>query len=388
MRRLNHQFVSNCVKPGRYFDAGTNLHLLVRAGATGPNKYWIYRSICSGRRTDKSLGVYPGVSLGEARKRALELKYNFSNSLKDCENNEEIKITSPTFQSFAEDWVELNKSQWSNQKHYRQWLSTLATYAYPVLANVPLCDVSTNHLLEILQPIWSTKVETASRLRERLERILAAAVAKRFIDHNPAVWKGHLQQLLPPPAKIKSVRHHAAVPYEELPFLFDFLGQKRSLSACALRFLILNASRTGEVIGARWSEIESNIWTIPAERMKARKMHRVPLAKLSVQLLAEVDDPSGCSDYIFAAKGRPLSNMAMRKTLISAFRGEATVHGFRSSFRIWAAERSGMLPEVAEMALAHNIGTPIERVYLRSDLLDLRRELMERWADFLLGVQR
>lgn len=385
MRRLTHQFVANTTKPGRYFDAGSNLHLLVRSGPVGPNKYWIYRFTLERKRHERSLGVFPSVSLSEARKLAIDLSAKINNGVNVAEIPKDSDDINQLFKDYSSAWIELNKGLWSNAKHYRQWISTLESYVYPRIGNKTLSDIGTDDVMFILKPIWSTKTESASRIRERVERILSAAIAEgRREGPNPASWNGHLEFLLPSPSKIRVVKHYASIPYAEVPEFYKKLTINPALSAFALRFLILTAARTGEVLGCRWDEIEGNTWIVPPDRMKSRKAHRVPLSSAAVNLLQGPKNPAPTGDLVFPYKGRPLSNMAMLQLLKRAEPGK-TVHGFRSSFRIWAAEKSGYSSDVAELSLAHVSGSVIERTYMRSDLLDLRRELMEAWANYVTG---
>jgi integrase len=385
MKKLTHQFVNNVTKPGRYFDQGNNLHLLVRKGKSEPKKYFNVRATRNGRRIDRSLGTFPEVFLSEARKLATELmaKINSDEPIDDDRTNELKKST--TFIDFASDWIELNNSQGSNHKHYRQWISTMERYVYPLIGGKKLDDVCTDDVMRILKPIWTKKTETASRVRERIERILNAAIAGGLRqDRNPASWRGHLQFLLPPPSKVKVIKHHASVPYAEVPGLYEKLRINPALSATTLRFLILTAARTGEVTGCRWEEIQQDTWVIPPERMKSRRLHRVPLPSAALDLLQALQTSQETDELVFSSGGRGLSNMAMLQLLRRIEAGK-TVHGFRSSFRIWAAEKSGFSSDAAELALAHVSGSIIERTYMRSDLLDLRRELMEAWAGHVSG---
>jgi len=385
MKKLTHQFVNNVTKPGRYFDQRNNLHLLVREGKFGPKKYFNVRATRNGRRIDKSLGTFSEVSLSEARKLATELMARINNGQPIDEDPPEEFDKPITFIDFASDWIELNKSQWSNHKHYRQWISTMEQYVYPIIGGKKFDDISTEDVMRILKPIWTKKTETASRVRERVERILNAAIAGGLRqDRNPASWRGHLQFLLPPPSKVKAIKHHASVPYAEVPRFYAKLRANSSVSATALRFLVLTAARTGEVIGSKWSEIHDDLWVIPPERMKSRRLHRVPLSSSALDLLDELQTSQETDELVFSSGGRGLSNMAMLQLLRRIEAGK-TVHGFRSSFRIWAAEKSGFSSDAAELALAHVSGSIIERTYMRSDLLDLRRELMEAWAGHVSG---
>ena len=255
MKKLTHKFVANVSKTGRFFDGGGGLNLLVRNGASGPRKYWVFRFTHKGKRQEKSLGIFPSVSLTDARKGAISLRAGLNNGMPptivsspDILSHEE----SVTFRSFALEWIELNKIQWTNQKHYLQWLSSLEAYCFPFIGEKPIAEVSVDDLLRILRPIWNTKTESATRIRERIERILAAAIVRGLKPGpNPAAWRGHLEFLLPKPSKIRQVRHHKSIPYQELPELYSDISKSSAVSAYTLRFLILTAGRTGEVVGAR-----------------------------------------------------------------------------------------------------------------------------------------
>jgi len=386
MKKLTHKFVANVSKTGRFFDGGGGLNLLVRNGASGPRKYWVFRFTDKGKRREKSLGIFPLVSLTDARKGAISLRAGLNNGMPptivsspDIPSHEE----SVTFRSFALEWIELNKVQWTNQKHYLQWLSTLETYCFPIIGekNINLVDV--DDLLGILGPIWNTKTESATRIRERVERILAAAIVRGLREGpNPAAWSGHLEFLLPKPSKIRQVRHHSSIPYQELPRLYRTISKSSAISSFALRFLILTAGRTGEVVGARWSEFSDDTWVLPPSRMKARREHRVPLSTAARKIL-KVQYEAASGEYVFQINGQSLSNMAMLQFL-KRINPRVTVHGFRSSFRVWAAEASDCSSDLAEQALAHSVGSQLERAYQRSDLLEQRRGLMEEWAQYIL----
>jgi integrase len=274
------------------------------------------------------------------------------------------------------------KPKWRNEKHAHQWLSTIETYAFPVIGELPLDEIDTNHLLQILQPIWHKKSETASRVRGRIERIMSAAITlKHRPTSNPALWKGHLENLIP--KQKPSDKHHAALPYEEIPQFMAVLRELDSISAMALEFTILTASRTGEVVNALKSEIFGSVWTIPGNRMKAGKTHQVPLSQRALDILtiAQSIDPN--SDYLFSKNGKPMTNMAMLMT-VRRFSAGITVHGFRSTFRDWISEETEHNHEVAEMALAHTISNKSERAYRRGNLLEPRRKLMNDWAFYCL----
>jgi hypothetical protein len=282
------------------------------------------------------------------------------------------------------DYIETMRPKWRNQKHGDQWVATVTNYAIPVIGEMPLDKIDTPHILEILTPIWQSKAETAVRLRGRLERILSAAITRKLrTSANPALWKGHLENLLP--TQRPSDKHHEALPYHEIPVFMAKLRNADSISALALEFAILNASRSGEVLFGLHSEVQGNVWTIPGSRMKAGQTHQVPLCQRSLDLvlIAEVMD-SG-SKYLFSRNGKPLSNMAMLM-MVRRIQAGLTVHGFRSTFRDWVSEETDHSSEVAEMALAHTIGNKVEKAYRRGNLLERRRRLMQDWEDFCLRI--
>jgi integrase len=389
---LDVQTVKNLTKPGRYTDALVRgLHLWVKAGG---GKYWIFRYTFERKQQDQALGAFPALSIAKARLRAQEARDKLEagidpgaerRRLREAER--EPKSRAITFDAYALAYVQKMRPQWTNEKHAEQWVSTLRMYAFPTMGAKPLEAIKTPDVLSVLQPIWNTKTETASRLRSRIELILAAATTEGLREgQNPALWRGHLETVLPSPKRIKRVEHHAALPYQKLPSLMAQLRKMDAIGAMALEFLILNASRTGEVIGALRGEVEGDIWTIPGSRMKAKKDHRVPLCTRSLELInaARGQDPE--STHLFSRAGRPLSNMAMTETLRRLGVTE-TVHGFRSTFRDWVSEETDHSPEVAEMALAHTIGNKVEAAYRRKDLLEKRRRLMADWEGFCSGAQ-
>ena len=381
MKNLTREFVASELKPGRYFDGGSGLHLLIRSGVRGPRKYWMFRFTHQGKRMEKSLGIFPSVSLSHARKASIAMRADLNASKFSSEESSTKERV--TFRSFALEWIELNKVQWTNQKHYLQWLSTLETYCFPIIGekNINLVDV--DDLLGILGPIWNTKTESATRIRERVERILAAAIVRGLREGpNPAAWSGHLEFLLPKPSKIRQVRHHSSIPYQELPRLYRTISKSSAISSFALRFLILTAGRTGEVVGARWSEFSDDTWVLPPSRMKARREHRVPLSTAARKIL-KVQYEAASGEYVFQINGQSLSNMAMLQFL-KRINPRVTVHGFRSSFRVWAAEASDCSSDLAKQALAHSVGSQLDRAYQRSELLEQRRGLMEEWAQYIL----
>jgi integrase len=293
-----------------------------------------------------------------------------------------------TFGEFAEQWLSSNLDDFRNAKHRQQWRSTLEAYAKP-LNDKPIEAIETAHVLEVLQPIWNTKRETARRVRGRIERILDAAKAKGLrTGENPARWRGHLKAILPD--QKKPVQHHAAMPFETLPAFIAQLRERDALSARALEFLILTGTRSTEGRGALWSEIDldAGVWTIPGERMKANKAHRVPLSDAALAVLEPLHElKSDDGVFVFPKMGGEgfVSEAALRNLMGRMGAGEWTIHGFRSTLRDWAGEATSFPRDVAEMALAHKVGDEVERAYRRGDALEKRRALMQAWADYCGG---
>ncbi len=384
---LSFKYVENLKIQGRYTDAlVAGLHLWVK-----PNlkKYWIFRYSQGGKQQNVSLGPYPRVSIAEARLKGQELRNQIDSGLNPLVERQKKKIQmlglqpkKVVFSEFAKECIKTKRAEWTNQKHGDQWEYTLKEFAYPIIGNKYLDEISTEDILAILSPIWVSKTETASRLRGRLEWILASATTRKLrTGTNPALWRGHLQTILPAPNKVKKVNHHKALPYRQIPSLISTLAGMATVGALALEFTILNASRTGEVIGGLRSEVHGDIWVIPANRMKAKKEHRVPLSARSLEILAIARAMDTDSEYLFSNNGKRLSNMAMPMTLRRA-KVDATVHGFRSSFRDWVSEETNHPSEVAEMALAHAISNKVEAAYRRKDLLEKRRLLLNAWYEY------
>ena len=297
-----------------------------------------------------------------------------------------------TFKQAAEKYIAVHSSTWKNEKHRAQWPSTLETYAYPTIGEKPVQAIETVHIVKILEPIWSTKTETASRLRGRIETVLSFATTHGWrTGENPARWRGHLENVLPARAKVAPIEHHAALAWRECPqFMQGALAAEEGTAAMALRFAILTAARTGEVIGATWKEVDmaAKLWTVPASRMKAGREHRVPLSPAAMDVLqqaAELGQHPDAPVFIGRKEGAPLSNMALIMTLRRLGRGDLTAHGFRSSFRDWTAENTNYPRDVAEMALAHTIGDKVEAAYRRGDLMEKRTALMADWGAFLFA---
>ena len=366
-------------KPGKYSD-GNNLYLVV--SASGSRK-WVLRFTWRGQAKEMGLGSASSVPLVEAREkaasavRALEAGQN-----PIAERRRTGGI--PTFGEFADEVVASLVVGFRNLKHRAQWKTTLATYAAP-LWSVPVDVISTDDVLEVVKPIWTSKAETASRVRGRIEKVLDAAKAKGFRQgENPARWRGHLDHLLPKPSKLTR-GHHAAMPYEDVPAFVARLRDRDTLACAALEFCVLTAARSGEVLGMRWNEadLDNAIWSLPKERMKAGRPHRVPLPRRAVAILRKLERTKGNGEFVFPGHGpgKPLSNMAMDMVL-RRMNIDVTVHGFRSSFRDWAGNETAFPREIVETALAHVIGDKAEQAYRRSDALERRRKLMEAWASY------
>lgn len=392
--RLTALQVTRVKEPGMYPD-GAGLYLQVtRHGNERIAKSWIYRFTLRGRVRDMGLGPVSALGLADARIKATECRRLRLEGIDpiDARKTERTQAAleaakALSFKACADQYIEVHRAGWRNEKHAAQWESTLKTYAYPVIGSVPVQRIETALVMKILEPVWSKKPETAGRLRGRIEAVLDWAAARGLREgENPARWRGHLEKLLPARAKVRKVQHHAALPYEELPDFMADLSAREGVAARALEFLILTAARTGEVIGARPGEIKDKVWTVPDDRMKGGKEHRVPL---SVPALAIVEKmTSGCSgEFLFPGgkRGEALSNMAMLALLRRMGRSDLTAHGFRSTFRDWAAERTNCPGEVAEMALAHTIESKVEAAYRRGDLFDKRVGLMREWAQFCLS---
>ena len=379
-------------KPGRHAD-GAGLHLLVKE--TGARS-WVYRFMLKGKSRDIGLGAAGpnGITLAAARDLALALRLKVKSGIDPLEERQRESanalasaqasmVAGITFKTVAEAYIAANETNWRNGKHRQQWRNTLATYVYPIIGDLPVADISTAHVLSVLEPIWQAKPETASRIRGRIETVLDAAKARGYRQgENPARWRGHIAPWLPTRSRLTR-GHHKAMPYNELPAFISALRKREAVAALALEFAIHTAARTGEVIGARWEEVDlvRATWTIPADRMKAGKEHRVPLSPRAVEILRDTMELR--KEWLFpAAKGGRLSSMAMTM-LLRRMKVDVTVHGFRSSFRDWAAESTGYAHEVVEMALAHTIESKVERAYRRGDLFDKRRRLAQDWTVFL-----
>jgi integrase len=367
--------------------AAPGLYLRVRGGSA----LWTWRVMVKGRASEYSLGSAVALTLADALAKSADLRARLKRG-EDVfaqlrpEKTAVHKTPEDTFAEVALQLWESMKPGWKNPKHADQWINTLRAYALPVFGDKPVAEITTEDVLAALRPIWTDKHETATRVRQRIEAVLSAAKARGLRSgENPALWRGHLDKLLPTISKRKRVEHHAAMAWVDVPAFMAELRARASMSSWALQFTILTAARTGEVIGARWSEIDlkARLWIVPAERMKAHREHRVPLSDAAVTLLRSIPRMDG--DFVFWGARKPtISNMAMLE-LLRGMRPGLTVHGFRSAFRDWAAEATSFPSEVVEMALAHTIGNAVEAAYRRGDLLDKRRDLMQAWAEFLRG---
>lgn len=389
IEKLSPLGVSKAMKPGYYGD-GAGLWLQVSSSG---GKSWIFRFTLSGKQREMGLGPAHTVTLPEARKRAKECRslllegkdpLEASKATKLAEALERAKMM--TFDQCGAAYIAAHRGGWKNAKHASQWENTLATYASPIIGKTPVALVDTALIVKVLQPIWNTKTETATRLRGRIESILDWATTSEFRQgDNPARWRGHLENLLADPSRSKRTVHHAALPWQEVGTFMADLRQQDGIAAKALEFAILTACRSGEVRFAVWAEIDLDaaLWVIPAARMKAEREHRVPLSAAALALLASMPR---LGDRVFPGvkSGKPLSDMSLTAVLRRMGRGDITAHGFRSSFRDWCAESvANSFPrEVCEHALAHSLPDKVEAAYRRGDLIEKRTMLMNAWADY------
>lgn len=392
LNKLNARTVATLKKPGRHSDGG-GLYLALTPTGESLRRRWVFLFRWDGKQREMGLGSASSVPLAKARDLAAACRLELAggqNPLEQRRVREEAERLArdgqKTFGEIADQLIAAKSPEWRNAKHRAQWKMTLEVYAAP-LRPMPVADVRTGHVLEVLQPIWLEKPETASRLRGRIEAVLDAARARGLIpEHsaNPARWRGHLDHLLPKAQKLTR-GHHAAMPFADVPAFVARLRERPALAAMALEFTILTGSRTGEALGARWSEMDlgNGVWTIPANRMKQGREHRVALSSRVLEILRELQAVQS-SEYVFPGQkpGRPLSQMSMEMVLRRMKVTDATVHGFRSSFREWCGDATDFPREVAEAAISHVTGDATERAYRRGDALEKRRELMEAWAIF------
>ena len=402
-RALTPLQVKNAM-PGRHAD-GDGLHLLVKQSGA---RSWVFRFMLDGTSRDVGLSRCPEaiellqkvgrdeLSLAQARDVATIYRMKVKNGIDPLAQRQQVaaaaaaeqqakEASSVSFKMAAATYIASNEGSWRNSKHRAQWASTLETYVYPIIGDVVVANINTPHVLTVLEPIWKAKPETAGRVRGRIEAVLDAAKVRGYREgENPARWRGHLDQILPARPRL-SRGHHKAAPYGGVPEILRELRSHKAVGALALEFTVLTAARTGEVIGAAWEEVdlEKAVWTVPASRMKAGREHRVPLSPRALEILRQMKDLGGA--WIFpGSKGRQLSGMAMAM-LLRRMNSDVTVHGFRSSFRDWAAECTAYPHEVCEMALAHTIANKAEAAYRRGDVFEKRRRLMEEWATYCAG---
>jgi integrase len=393
IHKLSPAGVKNA-KPGMHPDGG-GLYLQVTVGPDRAlRRSWIYRYALRGKERQMGLGSLIDVGLAEARQKATDARKLKGQGIDPIDARDESRAAaaalnakqSMAFDACRDAYTAAHRSGWQNLKHTSQWTSSLTAYASPVFGNLAVRDIDTPLVLKVLEPIWHKKPETASRVRGRIESILDWAKVRGYREgENPARWRGHLDHLLPRRSRVLRVKHHAALPYAELPALLKLIRKQDAVAAPALEFTILTAARTGEVIRATTSEINQSekIWTISAERMKAGRDHRVPLSKLALALIDKVAKARHDSNFLFPGRGGgPMGDRTMLDLLERIGRTDLTVHGFRSTFRDWAAECTDYPNEVVEMALAHSIGNRVEAAYRRGDLFEKRRRLMKAWAAY------
>ena len=367
--------------------------LAINVTQTG-SRSWILRYQIAGRRRDLGLGGYPDVTLAGAKEAAREARAKIAQGIDPIEDARALRsqliashASALTFSQAATQYIEAHKDSWKNAKHVQQWTNTLQVYAHPKIGKMLVRDVALPHVLSVLEPIWRNKTETASRLRGRIESVLDWAAVRGYRpDNNPARWKGLLDKILAAPTKITKTNHHKALPYKALAAFMKRLREQEGMGARALEFTILTASRSGEVRGATWAEfdLDNALWTIPAGRMKASKEHREPLSDAAMAILKVQKETAFC-DYVFPSpRGAALSDMTL-SAVLRRMQEAAVPHGFRSTFRDWAAEKTDYPSEVAEMALAHTIGNKVEAAYRRGDLFNKRRQMMQDWSDYAMS---
>jgi integrase len=397
--RLTALKVEKVKEPRMYADGGG---LYLRVTPEGA-KNWVLRYMLDRRPRWMGLGPLALYGLQEARAKALDARRKRHEGIDPIEARraerarqrlDAAKVV--TFKQCAEAYIAAHRAGWRNDKHAGQWAATLSTYAYPIIGALPVQAVDTGLVLKVLEPIWTAKPETAGRVRGRMESILDFAKVRGYREgENPARWRGHLDKLLPAQSKVRQVEHHAALVYTELPAFLASLREQEGIAARALEFAILTAGRTGEVIGARWGEIDllDKTWTVPAARMKAHREHRVSLSGPALAVLHEmhaIRHSEASQAFVFPGgkAGNPLSNMAFLMLLRRMGRGDLTAHGFRATFKTWASERTSFQNEIVETALAHVIGGKVEQAYRRGDLFEKRRRLMQQWATFCTATPK
>jgi integrase len=392
INRLSARRVQTIAQPGRHADGG-GLYLVVDANGS---KRWVFLFKRGKKTSEMGLGGLASVPLARAREVASECRAQVAAGMNPIEHRRQARAKDagvPNFGDFADQFMAEMSPQWENKKHIDQWKMTLTHYAAPLRGKL-VSEIGTNDVLAVLKPIWTKKPETAARLRGRIERVLDAAKVKGYRSgENPARWRGHLDHVLPKRSKLGR-GHHAAMPYQDVPAFLGRLRESPSMAALALEFTVLTCARTNETLGAELDEFDfkARVWTVPPERMKKRREHRVPLVDRAVEIIRTVTSTSGgepASLFVFRGNvpGKSLSNMSMEMVLRRMEITDATVHGFRSSFRDWAGNETNFPREVAEAALAHAVGDATEQAYRRSDALDKRRGLMDAWAMYCASAR-
>lgn len=374
--------------------------LLLRITATG-SKQWILRVKIGNRRPDIGLGPYPEISLAQARDKAREVKEKIRNGIDPLEEKRALKrsllaeqISTLTFQKAMEEYIRMKSKEFRNPRQEKQWTNSLTTYAIPHLGEMPVREIELPHIKQVLDPIWETKTETANRVRARIENILGwCAIHGYRSNENPARWQGYLDEIYPSPEKIKTKGHFSALPVDAMPEFMKDLKKRTGTASRALEFLILTAARTNEVIGDKrigkagvtWQEIDlaRKVWTVPADRMKSEKMHRVPLTDSAIELLKSMGEGAP-EDLIFPGPKGDVPSNNFLTALLKRMNLQVTAHGFRSTFKDWARERTAYADEVSELALAHINSDATRAAYARSELIDKRRLMMADWEQFCL----
>lgn len=393
-KELSALAVSKISTCGFYFVGGT-AGLALQVAPSGARS-WILRVMIAGKRCDMGLGGFPEVTLSAAREAARTARSKIRSGVDPIEERRTIRseivasrASAVTFDECVATYLKMKKAEWKNTKHASQWWNTLETYASPIIGNLLVRDVNQSHVMRIIEPLWSTKTETATRLRGRIESVLDWATVRGYRKgNNPARWKGHLDVLLATPGKIKKVTHHPALPYLGLGAFMVDLSNQPGMGARALEFAILTATRSGEVRGASWDEIDltDKVWIIPANRMKMKKEHRIPLCNKATTILKALPRISGTKLIFPNTKGTQLSDMTLTAVLRRMKQNDITVHGFRATFRDWTSEHTSYSRDVCEMALAHTIGNKVEAAYRRGDLFEKRCRLMRDWGKFCTTV--